>query len=447
MARAGATHLLRVDISQFYPSLYTHAVGWAIDPKLRDRKHWKNKKLVGQQVDQYLMNMQGKVSQGIPIGNDVSFLLAEIVLAQVDKGLKIPAGRVFRWYDDYEVACSSRQEAEEVLVRLNRLLDSFRLRLNPKKTQILDLPQPAGDAWQAEILRLSTQASKSPANMVTYFDHAYRLRALFPDRPVLMYAIGTLFKIAAPSPDVFRVVQSCVTQAVLAEPGCAQKALALLTFWEINGSKFDRQVLAETVDRLIQMHESRAVSSDVAWALAFCIEHGVLLSRRSGRSLARLEDDAVALLALHANALSLTPGFSSTPLARLLKTATCEGRHWLLLYEAVRKSYLPALKPLVSSDGLFGDMLAKNVSFYRDKLPAYAPLVHPGGAPAWVIGAWIKAAAKPEAPAPPIKQPVPNMISRDLMGFDLSAKSSADAVRELLDLFIGHPIVTGEPYE
>lgn len=43
--RAGATHLLKADISQFYPSLYTHAVGWAIDPKLRNRANWRNRSL------------------------------------------------------------------------------------------------------------------------------------------------------------------------------------------------------------------------------------------------------------------------------------------------------------------------------------------------------------------------------------------------------------------
>ena len=30
--RSGARYVLKADISQFYPSLYTHAVGWSIDP-------------------------------------------------------------------------------------------------------------------------------------------------------------------------------------------------------------------------------------------------------------------------------------------------------------------------------------------------------------------------------------------------------------------------------
>ena len=32
--RGGSSFLLKADVSQFYPSLYTHAIGWAVDPKL-----------------------------------------------------------------------------------------------------------------------------------------------------------------------------------------------------------------------------------------------------------------------------------------------------------------------------------------------------------------------------------------------------------------------------
>jgi len=300
-SRAGATHLLRADISQFYPALYTHAVGWAIDPKLRLRKNWNNKTLLGKQVDQLLMNMQGKVSQGVPIGNDLSFLLAEVVLAQVDKGLKLVPARAYRWFDDYEIACDSRQEAEETLVALNRLLDSFRLRVNPKKTHILELPDAAGDGWQDELRALSDRAFRSTANMVSYFDHAFRTRLRHTEQAVLLYAIANLFKVRTPTSAVRKVAESCITQAVLAEPGCTQKALALLTFWETNGVAFDRAVLSSTIDHLIQMHESRGVSSDVAWALAFCIENHVTLRRQASRLLARVDDDAVGILALQMN--------------------------------------------------------------------------------------------------------------------------------------------------
>ena len=446
-ARAGATHLLKVDISQFYPSLYTHAVGWAIDPQLRDRKNWQNKALLGKKIDQALMDMQGKLSQGIPIGNDVSFLLAELVLSQIDRALKIPRGRAFRWFDDYEIACRSRGEAEEMLVRLVRLLDSFRLRPNPTKTQIVELPQPTGDGYQDEIHNLSKSSFSNPANMVSYFDHAFRLRATHIEQPVLMYAMGTLFKITQPVPEVHRVAESCITQAILAEPGCAQKAFALLTFWELNGVPFDRVVVARTIDRLVELHESRGVSSDVAWALAFCIQHAVQLSRKTAKTLSLLEDDAVAIQSLHANSIGLTPGFSAKKITQDLRSASCDGEHWLLLYESVRQGFIPALEPVVAPNILLRDLLAKGVTFYRQKLPAYAALVHPGGAPEWVVSAWVKAAAAEAKTQKTLDQAVPRMIDEDLALLETSGKTSSDLVRELIDRLTEHALPAAELYE
>jgi hypothetical protein len=295
VSRAGATHLLKVDISQFYPSLYTHAVGWAVDPKLRQRKYWKKTKLLGKRIDQLLMDLQGKVSQGIPIGNDISFLLAEVVLAQIDRSLKLRPKQGYRWYDDYEIPCSSRSEAEEILGRLTRLLETFKLRPNPSKTQILELPVPAGDGWHEELHSLSKYSFFTTNGMVSYFDHAFRLRKMYPDDPVLMYAIAVLFSVRNPDPAVQRVAESCISQAILSEPGCAQKAFALLTYWEVNGSNFDRTLVIATVDRLSMLHESRGLSSDIAWALAFAIQNQLRLGKTVGVTLSRLDDDAVAL--------------------------------------------------------------------------------------------------------------------------------------------------------
>ena len=131
--RAGSSFLLKADVSQFYPSLYTHAVGWAVDPQLRNKSNWTNNAFLGRKLDQALMNLDGKISQGIPIGNDLSFLLAEVVLAQVDRILTPHRARAFRWYDDYELAVDTREEAERILKQLNRELGRFRLRLNARR--------------------------------------------------------------------------------------------------------------------------------------------------------------------------------------------------------------------------------------------------------------------------------------------------------------------------
>jgi hypothetical protein len=349
-AKAGASYLVKLDISHVYPSLYTHAVGWAIDPRLRSKAHWQNTKLLGKQVDQALMNIQGKVSQGIPISTDVSFLLGEVVLAQIDRQVKRPPEDCYRWFDDFEIACASREEAEAVLASLIKALRSFNLRPNSKKTQIVQLPLPAQEDWQQAVTDHLRRRITAPNDMVALFDSAFRIRERFPDAPVLMYALGSLFKIANPGSDVGRVAQSGISQALLAEPGAAQKAFALLTYWHLNGFTVDRRLLGSTINQMIQRHAALGVSSDVAWALAFAIDQGMQLDAKAAKVLAGCENDCVMILALDAHSHGLIPkGFSLKRVDAFLSSATLDGEHWLVAYESVRQGFRSVCQSMVAA--------------------------------------------------------------------------------------------------
>lgn len=436
--RAGCSFLLKADVSQFYPSLYTHAVGWAIDPKLRKKAHWKNPKLLGKKLDQALMDLDGKVSQGIPIGNDISFLLAESVLSQVDSRLSVPANRALRWFDDYEIAFDTRTEAEACLKRLSSELAGFRLRLNPIKTKIVQLPQAAEEEWRERLIQTGGHPIGNVRDMVKHFDTAFRLRDQFSDSPVLLYALGVLFGLKCPTPEVGRVAQSCLTQAVLCEPGAAQKAFALLSYWILNGFSLDRNLIADTINRLISRHEASGLSSDVAWALSFCLEQSLMLDRKSGRVLSVFDDGCVALQTLHMSSLGLLPkGFSTAGISKALKNTDLDREHWLIAYEAVRQGFLNDSAPAVTGNPLFSDLLRHRVTFYRTRLPSYAGVVHPGGAPEWVVRKWMDVSVRPETAADrmPASAPIPKSIEEDLRRLKSAPSTEDEAVASLLGLF------------
>src|SRR5687768_7974268 len=392
-ARGGARSLVQADVSQFYPSLYTHAVGWAIDQRLRERSFYKkNKSNLGALLDQCLMDQQRKVSQGIPIGNDISFLVAEIVLSQVDEALDVDPKRSYRWFDDYEFSCDTRAEAQAILGQLRTELRRFRLRTNPAKTGILELPAPADSTWRQSLLTEANHGLETDRDMVRYFDTAFRLRDEYPESAILGYAAGVLFRLLKPSEEAGRVALSALTQALLVEPGCAQKVFALLNYWRLNGFALDLKVLTRTIDRLIDQHAAGGVTSDVAWALSFCEDNKLDLSRRAAKLLSACEDDCIALQALHLNSIGLlVAGFSKTSLSKFAGSADLDGPHWLLCYEAARHGFLGTTKTAVAGHLLFSRMLAKGVTFLRTKLPPYATLLHQGGAPNWLAREWLLA--------------------------------------------------------
>jgi hypothetical protein len=368
--RAGASFLLKADVSQFYPSLYTHAVGWAIDPKLRLKANWHNKKFLGAKIDQSLMDASAKVSQGVPIGNDISFLLAEGVLARVDRAVRFAKERAYRWFDDYEIAFDTKEQAESGLARLHKELDRFKLRLNPAKTRIVELPGASQESWQQHLQDTARAKFLNPQEMVRHFDVAFRLREEYPESPILLYAMGVLFKITRPEPEVGRIAQSSITQALLSEPGAAQKAFALLSFWHINGFSLNTTLIHDTICRMVFRHQWRGATSDVAWALAFCLEQGMLLNKSTARVLSRFDDDCILLQALHLHSAGLLPsGFSSSHIEKRIKDADLDREHWLLSYETARHGFLNARLPAGEQASAVCGSTGKESQFLPDTAP------------------------------------------------------------------------------
>lgn len=99
--RAGR-YLLQSDINQFYPTIYTHSVPWALHTKALSKAALKSGKkkssvvLLGDQLDTLLQRLNDGQTHGIPIGPDTSLVVAEILLAAADQALVTNEARRFQ---------------------------------------------------------------------------------------------------------------------------------------------------------------------------------------------------------------------------------------------------------------------------------------------------------------------------------------------------------------
>jgi hypothetical protein len=251
--------------------------------------------------------------------------------------------------------------------------------------------------------------------------------------------LGLLFRLPRPANFVSAVVHSGITQALLCEPGVAQKAFALLTYWHHNGFVLNRPLIAHTIEQIIYQHATIGVTSDVSWALSFCLEQNIQLSRRASRILSTCDDDCIMLQALHCKSQNLLPqGFSTARVSRALKDAEIDGEHWLLAYEATRQGFLTDSAPAVAASPLFADLLQRKVTFYRRILPLYASVVHPGGAPEWVVSEWLDTleGRRPELQVrwTVEKIPILGLIQADLPRLQATVRSSDQTMTKLLDV-------------
>ncbi len=149
------------DIQNFYSSIYTHSIAWALHSKSKARSDWRRLKLVGSQLDKLFRNSRDTQTNGIPIGSLVSDIIAEIVLTAVDAELSRRLKKeklnlrviISRFRDDYRILSKDSGDANKVLKRLNRILhEEFNLALNPNKTHIYeDVIERVFRPWDIEI--------------------------------------------------------------------------------------------------------------------------------------------------------------------------------------------------------------------------------------------------------------------------------------------------------
>lgn len=365
--RASARFLLYADIVRCYPSIYTHSIPWALHTKNVAKKN-HSIKLLGNALDLWVRNGQDGQTLGIPIGPDTSLVIAEIVLAAVDKELlkRLDNGRGMRFYDDYELTFPDRASAETALNELQEVLSEYELALSSEKTKLSELPALLENEWVTRLREFAFREASSAqrTDLISYFDAAYALVSKFPDKTVLAYAIGRL-KTLDVHPDNSQLLQQLMLQAVIAEPGTFSSVLSILMEAKDEGSGIEEDTLSEVIQNQILQHAPKGHGSEVAWAIWAAIAFKVPIGKLAAGSISGSSDCVVALIALDARERGLISGKFDTKAWEVVMTADdLYSPSWLLAYEASLHGWLKAPGGYVSNDSRFGYLEVKQVRFY-----------------------------------------------------------------------------------
>lgn len=122
--------VVEADISDFYQRISHHRLDNCLNGATKKRA---NTNL----IRTYLKDIRSRQSFGIPVGNNASRLLAEILLTDTDKALLAEGYEFTRYVDDYRFFLKSGQEPYALLAFLaEQLMTNEGLSLNPAKTLI-----------------------------------------------------------------------------------------------------------------------------------------------------------------------------------------------------------------------------------------------------------------------------------------------------------------------
>ena len=141
------THLLHLDITDCYGSLYTHSIVWALHTtdEAKKTENRNNPDFIGVVIDKHIQAMSFGQTNGIPQGSAIMDFIAEIVLGFGDlllteelNKLGITNYKIIRYRDDYRIFTNNPQLSSEIAKVLSNVLSKMNFKINSAKTHATD---------------------------------------------------------------------------------------------------------------------------------------------------------------------------------------------------------------------------------------------------------------------------------------------------------------------
>ncbi len=373
--------LVIADISEFYHSIYTHSIPWALHTKATAKAN-RGLQLFGNAIDKLIRESQDGQTMGIPIGPDSSFVIAEILLTTIDAELvrRIPGIRGLRFIDDYELSCSDMAPAEAALAALQGTLLEFELRVNPRKTEIKVAPLKFDPVWVSELraLRFRNSASGRAGDLIRYFDQLSEFLANHPTDHVAKYGLARLRGVD-PSAQNAGLLTALICQTVTASPGSIREGVEILVNMRDRGYALPMDIVEQCLSTVVEVSAPLGHHYETAWAIWAAIAFNRALTGQAGRATGEVDNSVIAIIALDAAQQGLLPGLNTAKWEQRMTTPELYEDEWLLCYEANFHNWLPSLGggDHVAADQNFGFLKAQGVHFYTPTAQLAAPLVAP----------------------------------------------------------------------
>jgi hypothetical protein len=384
-SRSMGKYTVLADVSEFYPSIYTHSIPWALHGKAFAKANLKNRGLRGNRFDRLLRDAQEGQTVGIPIGPDISLVAAEVVLTAVDVLLQAEfgTGTFFRWMDEFEMSFPDHKSAEGGLAVLQHILADFELRLNPRKTRIAGAPFGYEDVWVHELRNFEFGASptRQARDLVRFFDLIFEHAAKNRGDHVVRYALARL-RPTKLDPSNWNLYQQLMSHAAIHELTVMDQYVTNLLVGEQKGFTVDTALAEGVLNFGIEQSALLEQHHETAWALWGVLALGANVTAAAGACLQKVENSIVALLALDALSQGLLPAtFSTVTWAGRMTPLDLYDEQWLLSYEANVKGWLPTVGggDHVAADPNFSQLKTLGVEFY-------VPVVRPVAPPASIVG-------------------------------------------------------------
>lgn len=387
---------LKIDISCFYSTIYTHAITWMMVGKRKAKEIWRGRlstkgytcgdpnldNLYNQanQIDTLIECCQEKQTHGIPVGPDTSFIIAETLLCHIDNIIrnKFSGIQGCRYYDDWFFYVDTHDEAKRLLRIVIDTLGEFGLEVNLSKVEINEMPIAVLDDFAERLSSFNFRTASVIERIKVFFEVLWSLirndrnRAATFTRYAMRVLTGFLSQdvVDSLSNDNKELIQIMLFRTVSDLPECIPSILPVMQGLGTNSNK---QILDNLVDSILQRHIALDHHIEVAWTLWICKLYNVNIATESVTEIFVKRNSVCSLLLLD-YIHNVVPTLKHEPEVANAITDLCDSlspdslydKDWLLLYESVRKGWLQGIDNHVDNDNFFGKLRQKGISFYDE---------------------------------------------------------------------------------
>ena len=331
----GKRFRVQTDITNCFPSIYTHAIPWALMGLDHSKKNkggalWFNK------IDAAYRSIRRGETQGVGIGPAVSNIVSEIILTRIDEALTRKYD-YYRYIDDYTCYCETHEQAIQFISDLDTELRKYKLSINTRKTHIRELPATVNSEWVIELQSRSPLGffstvtdevigiKHSSIEAIKHIELAVHLNSKDPDGSIIKYATKSI--VHRLQSDAYEPVTHYLLNLSFIYPHLLPLLDTLFQSTHINPSDYEKHL------NLIAIENCRTRRSDgICWPIYYLKKLNLKISKEL-KSKIIASEDCTALLLLEEFEEHYG---SSIDFINSLDTDYDKDRYWLLTYQMTK---------------------------------------------------------------------------------------------------------------
>ena len=364
----GCRYLLKIDISRFYNSIYTHSIPWAIHTKAIAKGLRRRSQLYGNALDEDCRKMMDGQTVGIPVGPDTSRVISEVILSAIDEKLRaqLPDFSGIRIIDDYYLYFKNLGDVEVAKELTHKIMAEFELELNPSKDIIHQIPEVIEAQWYADLklFRFSDFPSAQRKQLISYFDMVIGHAKNYPDDSVISYAISKVRNLVIHRNN-FEILQSLMLNCLHLEPKTISILSEIFHFYSRVRYPLINEKIKYALQEFISFHLDLGNEFEVFWAMWTMKLLRLKVDKNVAQKITQSTNSVIILIYLHMrNSRLISKRINISAWDSLLTKDNLYSEHWLVAYEAKVRGWLSSADNYIDDDPFFKLLADNQVRFY-----------------------------------------------------------------------------------